>query len=54
MVFNALVDGGRRSGAGQQAIHPGWGKLLDHPVVFIIKTIALNFIKRYLTVCTAS
>jgi len=29
MVCNALVAGGRRSGAGQQAMRPGWGKLLD-------------------------
>ena len=27
MVCNALVAGGRRSGAGQQAMCPGWGKL---------------------------
>jgi len=29
MVCNALVDGGRRSGAGQQAMRPGWGMLFD-------------------------
>jgi len=29
MVCNALVAGGRRSGAGQQAMRPRWGKLLD-------------------------
>jgi len=29
MVCNALVTGGRRSGAGQQAMRPGWGKLCD-------------------------
>jgi len=29
MVCNALVAGGRRSGAGQQAMCPGWGKLLE-------------------------
>ena len=29
MVFNALVAGGRQSGAGQQAMRPGWGKLLE-------------------------
>jgi len=29
MVHNSLVVGGRRSGAGQQAIRPGWGKLLE-------------------------
>jgi len=29
MVCNALVVGGRRSGAGQQAMSPGWGKLLE-------------------------
>jgi len=28
MVCNALVAGGRRLGAGQQAMRPGWGKLL--------------------------
>ena len=26
----ALVAGGQRSGAGQQAVRPGWGKLLEH------------------------
>jgi len=30
VVFNALVAGGRRSGAGQQAMRPGWGKLCDN------------------------
>jgi len=29
MVRNALVAGGRRSGAGQQAVSLGWGKLLE-------------------------
>ena len=29
MVCNALVAGGRGSGAGQQAMRPGWGMLLD-------------------------
>jgi len=29
MVCNALVAGGRWSGAGQQAMRPGWGKLCD-------------------------
>ena len=29
MVCNALVDGGRRSGAGQQAMRPGWGRLCN-------------------------
>jgi len=29
MVCNALVASGRRSGAGQQAMRPGWGKLLE-------------------------
>ena len=29
MVCNALVADGRRSGAGQQAVCPGWGKLLE-------------------------
>ena len=29
MVCNALVAGGRRSVAGQQAMRPGWGKLCD-------------------------
>jgi len=29
MVCNALVAGGRRSGAGQQAMCPGWGKLCE-------------------------
>jgi hypothetical protein len=29
MVCNALVAGGRWSGAGQQAMRPGWGKLLE-------------------------
>jgi len=29
MVCNALVAGGRRSGAVQQAMRPGWGKLLE-------------------------
>jgi len=29
MVCNALVDGGRWSGAGQQATRPGWGRLCD-------------------------
>ena len=37
MVCNTLVAGGRQSGAGQQAMRPGWGKLCDlhsfpHPV----------------------
>ena len=32
MVCDALVVGGRRSGAGQQAVRPGWGNLLvPHP-----------------------
>ena len=32
MVCNALVAGGRRSGAGQKAMHPEWGMLLEqHP-----------------------
>jgi hypothetical protein len=30
MVCNALVDGRRWSGAGQQAMRPGGGKLLEH------------------------
>jgi len=29
MVCNSLVAGGRRSGGGQQAMRPGWGKLLE-------------------------
>ena len=29
MVCNVSVAGGRRSGAGQQAMCPGWGKLLE-------------------------
>jgi len=29
MVCNALVVGGRRSGAGQQTMRPGWGKLFE-------------------------
>jgi len=29
MVCNVLVAGGRRSGAGQQAMRPGGGKLLE-------------------------
>ena len=29
MVCNAFVAGGRRSGAGQQAMRPGWGQLLE-------------------------
>jgi len=29
MVGNALFAGGRRSGAGRQAMLPGWGKLLE-------------------------
>ena len=29
MVCNALVAGGQRSGAVQQAMRPGWGKLCD-------------------------
>ena len=29
MVCNALVAGGRRSGAGQQAMRPGRGKMLE-------------------------
>ena len=29
VVCNALVAGGRRSGAGQQSRRPGWGKLLE-------------------------
>ena len=33
MVCDALVAGGRRSGAGQQAMRPGWGKLLPPAVV---------------------
>jgi len=32
MVRNALVAGGRLSGAGQQAMRPGWRKLLEHSV----------------------
>jgi len=35
MVCNALVAGGRWSGAGQQAMRPGWGKLLELLVVVI-------------------
>ena len=32
MVCDALVAGCRRSGAGQMAMHPGWGMLLEqHP-----------------------
>ena len=30
MVCNTLVAGGRRSGAGQQAMRPERGKLLEH------------------------
>jgi hypothetical protein len=29
MVCNVLIAGGRRSGAGQQAMRPGRGKLLE-------------------------
>jgi len=38
MVCNALVAGGRRSGAGQQAMRPGWGKLFEQLVLIKIKT----------------
>jgi len=33
MVCNALVAGGWRSGAGQQVMRPGWGKLLKHSLL---------------------
>jgi len=32
MVCNVLVDGGRRSGEGQQAMRLGWGKLCEHTI----------------------
>ena len=39
MVCNVFVAGGRRSGAGQQAMRPGWGKLLEqHYTPYAVKT----------------
>jgi len=41
MVCNVLVAGGRRSGAGQQAMHPGWEKLLEQPHVHTTRSVPL-------------
>jgi len=41
MVCNVLVVGGRRSGAGQRAMHPGWWKLLEQPHVHVTRPVPL-------------
>ena len=47
MVCNALVAGRRRSGAGQQAMRPGWGMLFEsntipHPAALHLQAMCLG------------